>query len=381
MGAYLDHAASTPVSAEAFAAMVPHLTDQFANPSGVHARARAERRAIDDARDQIAEAVGCGPGEIVFTSGGTEADNLAVLGVIGHLGGTALVSAIEHHGVLRPAERVGAGTVPVTGEGIVALDALAELCGPEVRLVSVMAVNNEVGTVQPLAEVAEIVRERAPNALLHTDAVQALAWCEVDDMVASFDLVTISGHKIGAPKGVGALVVRGRAAGRVDALLLGGPQERELRAGTENVAGIVALGVATESIARERAATISRIASLRDRLCDSLAGSIPGLTETAPRARRVAANAHLRFPGIDNEEFLILLDDANIAASAGSSCASGALEPSHVLLAMGLSTAETKESVRFSLGPTTTKAEIDFAIEAISTIYARLAQASTNAAS
>jgi cysteine desulfurase len=209
--------------------------------------------------------------------------------------------------------------------------------------------------------------------VLHTDAVQALAWCEVDSMVAPFDLVSVSGHKIGAPKGVGALVVRGAAAGNLSTLLFGGPQERELRAGTENVPGIVAFGAAAAAAANERSATVARVRRLRDRFVDALAAQIPDVVETVPRDRRIVANAHLYFPGIDNEELLFVLDENGVAASAGSSCASGAVEPSHVLIAMGRSVEQARGSIRFSLGSTTTTEEVDWAVDSMARSHRQLA--------
>jgi len=296
--AYLDHAASTPMVPEAVAAMVPYLGERFANPSGVYASARAARRAIDDARDVLAAVVGCRPGEVVFTSGGTEADNLAVAGALAATPGTALVSAIEHDAVLRPALRRGARTIAVTGEGIVDLQALEDLVDESVTLVSVMTVNNELGTVQPLGAVAEIVRRRAPRALLHTDAVQGVPWLDVAALAGDFDLVSVSGHKLGGPKGSGALVVRGAARRRLQPILEGGAQESELRAGTENVAAIVGFGAAAELLGKERPTTAERVAALRDRLVDGLLGRIAGAVELAPRRLRVPGSAQIRIPGV-----------------------------------------------------------------------------------
>jgi cysteine desulfurase len=239
-------------------------------------------------------------------------------------------------------------------------------------LVSVMAVNNEVGTIQPLAEIAEIVRRHAPQALLHTDAVQGVPWLDVALLASEFDLLTVSGHKFGGPKGAGALVVRRRARRLLQPLLEGGAQELELRAGTENVASIVGLGAAAALLGATRAGTIARVAVLRDRLVDGLLPAIDGARELAPRARRVAGSAHLVVPGVFAEEVLMLLDDAGIAASAGSACASGAIEPSHVLVAMGRSRAECAGALRFSLGWSTTDEEIEHALDVVPGAVARL---------
>ena len=265
MGAYLDHAASTPLRPAALDAMEAHLRDRYANPSGAHRAARAERRALDEARDVVAELTGADSSEVVFTSGGTEADNLAVFGVHDRLGGQVVVSAVEHHAVLEPAAARGARLVDVHPTGVIDLDALADALDPDVRLVSVMLVNNEVGTVQPLAEVAAIVRELAPAAVLHTDAVQAPTWLDVAASARDADLISLSAHKFGGPKGVGALVVRDGTP--MAARQVGGGQERERRSGTPNVPGIVAMGVAARVVLDERAALVARVTGLHDRRC------------------------------------------------------------------------------------------------------------------
>jgi cysteine desulfurase len=371
-GAYLDHAATTPLRAEAVAAMLPFLTAEYGNPSGVHATARRARRALDDARDAIAGVIGCEPGEVVFTSGGTEADNLAVLGVHGRCGGAVVVSAIEHEAVLNPARRIGARLVWPTAEGVIDLDALAAALDEEVTLVSVMAVNNEVGTIQPFAEIVAAVRRRASGAIIHSDAVQAVPWRDLRVELAECDLVSISAHKFGGPKGVGALVVRRRATRSVEPLCLGGSQERNLRPGTENVAGIVAMAAAAVAAAGERPAACMRTCELRDRFLDRLAASVPAMVESVPRALAAPGHAHVRFPGVLAEELLVLLDEAGVAASAGSACAAGAIEPSHVLRAMGWKGRAAREAVRFTLGPQTTEGEVGYALGAITSAVASL---------
>ena len=244
---YLDHAAGSPARPEVVAALVPLLSEGFGNPSGAHALARAARAELDDARGRLAAVVGCEPGELVFTSGGTEADDLAVRGTLGARPGVAVCSAVEHHAVLHPVARAAGVTVPVDRRGVVDLDALAEALHPEVALVSVVLVNNEVGTIQPLSAIAEVVRERAPRAVLHTDASQALSWLDLRVHAASADLVTLASHKCGGPKGVGALVVRHGV--RIEPQLIGGGQERERRSGTQHVAGAVGFAVAAEQAA------------------------------------------------------------------------------------------------------------------------------------
>jgi cysteine desulfurase len=384
--AYLDHAATTPVRPEAAEAMRPFFAEQFGNPSGSHAEARRARRALDDAREQIADLLGADFGEVVFTSGGTESDNLAIAGAW-EAGartdaedrsepGVLVCSAFEHHAVLETcrtlARRTGAELREVSSgkDGIVDLDALAEACGPEVAVVSVMTVNNEIGTVQPIADVAAIVRGRAPEAVFHTDAVQAVAWLDVASECASADLVAVSAHKIGGPKGVGVLVARDRTP--VRAQLHGGGQERDRRSGTHNVAGVVGCAAALAATVADRRHTVERVGTLRDHLCDGLLSAVPGSTETGDRTHTVAGITHVRFAGIEGETLVVLLDEAGVAASAGAACSSGAVAASHVLEAMGLSRAEATSGVRFSLGTTTTAGDVEHALEAVPAAVERL---------
>jgi cysteine desulfurase len=368
---------------EAIEAMLPWLTDHHANPSGAHRLAREARRALDEARDVMADVLGARPGEIVFTSGGTEADNLAVLGTADRHDGVLVATAIEHHAVLDPVCGLGGRLVGVGADGVADLDALAAALDPEVSLVSVMLANNEVGTIQPLAAVAEEVRALAPRAVVHTDAVQAFSWLDVALAAAPADLVSVSAHKFGGPKGVGALVIRG-AADPV-ARQIGGGQERERRGGTQNVAGIVAMAAAAAAAVAERDATVERVAALRDRLIDGLLAVVPDLVETgtapmgdAPprsvrrRDDRVAGIGHLCIPGVESEALLFLLEQAEIYASAASSCSSGAMEPSHVLAAMGVSRDLAFGSLRLSLGWSSTDADVDLALDVIPPAIERL---------
>jgi cysteine desulfurase len=367
MSAYLDHAATTPLRSEALDAMLPFLTERFGNPSGAHGFARAARTAVDEAREVVAGALGAQPGEIVFTGGGTEADNLAILGTTALRPGAVVISAIEHHAVLHAAEAVGqTRVVGVTADGVLDLDALKGALADDVSVVSVMLANNEVGTVQPLAA----VRELAPAAVLHTDAVQAFPWLDVATEAAMADLIAVSAHKFGGPKGVGALVVR--AGTKVAPIIHGGGQERDRRSGTHNVAGIVGMAEAMRATVAERDATVARVGRLRDRLIDGLLAAVPSARETGDRSRKIAGNAHLCIDGIESEALLVLLDDAGVAASAGSACASGAMEPSHVLVAMGIPKAEALGSLRLSLGTTTTDADVDIALKAVPDAVARL---------
>jgi cysteine desulfurase len=374
VGAYLDHAATTPMRPEAIEAMLPCLTERFGNPSGSHAVAREARKTLDEARDIVAEGLGAEPGEIVFTAGGTEADNLAVAGVHGLRGGRIVSSAIEHHAVLHACAALGGDVVPVGPDGIIDLDRLAETLGPDVAVVSVMLANNEVGTIQPWADVVSMVRERAPGAVLHTDAVQAYPWLDVAVVADDADLIAVSAHKFGGPKGVGALVVRDGI--RLAPILHGGGQERDRRSGTHNVAGIAGMAAAMHATVATRAQTVSRVATMRDRLADGLLTAIPGAVETGDRSRKIAGNCHLSFTGVESEALLVLLDGAGVCASAGSACTSGAIEPSHVLVAMGVPADRALGSLRLSLGAITTDADVDLALAAVSAAVARLREKS-----
>ena len=368
--AYLDNAASTPLCSEAVEAMVPLHRELYANPTGAHRMARDTRRRIDDARDVMAEALGSEPGEIVFTGGGTEGDNLAVVGRHMKVGGVTVCSAIEHHAVLEPVEHLGGRVVAVDAAGVIDLDALAAALDDDVTVVSVMLANNETGMVQPLAKVAEVVRASAPNAVLHTDAVQAFPWLDVASQAAGADLISVSAHKFGGPKGVGALVVRDGV--ELSPLLLGGGQERGLRSGTHNAAGIVGMAAAAEVVLKSRAEQVVRLAGLRDQLVDGIMDAVPDTVETGERSGKVAGSAHLCFEGIESEALLFLLEDAGVYASAASSCSSGAQDPSHVLAAMGYDRMLAGGSLRLSLGYETADADIDRALAVVPDAVARL---------
>jgi cysteine desulfurase len=379
MAVYLDHASTTPLRPEALAAMLPFLTERYGNPSGSHAVARAARQAVDDARDAVAAGLGCRPGEVVFTGSGTESDNLAVLGARSAAGGAVVCSAVEHHAVLLACLAVGGTTVGVDRSGVIDLDALSDALHPAVAVVSVMLVNNEVGTVQPLDEVVALVREKAPGAVVHTDAVAAVPWLDVASAARSADLVSVSAHKFGGPKGVGVLVVR--AGTPLGPVLHGGPQENGRRPGTHDVAGIVGTAAALTAALRARPTEVARVRALRDRLADGLVDSIDGVVETGvaagadggpDRGAKVAGSCHVLVEGVDQEELLLLADAAGVCASAGAACASGALEPSHVLLALGFSAAEARTAVRFSLGPTTTGADVDDALAVMAKVVEQL---------
>lgn len=368
MVTYLDHAATTPMRPEAIEAMLPYLDGMYANPSGSHRFARQARLAIDEARDTVAEVLGCKAGEVIFTSGGTEGDNSAVLGAVRKRGGLAVCSAAEHHAVLHCVEHLHGNVVGVNALGSIDIEALSETLANAsddnpITVVSVMAVNNEVGTVTPLHEVAKIVRKHAPNALLHSDAVQAACWSDLREVSKLVDVMTLSAHKFGGPKGVGIMMTR--LGKELEPLILGGGQERDRRSGTHNVAGIVATATALRSTDTNRQAEVERIGKLRDRLVDDVRAAVSDVLETVPREHRVAGIAHLCIKGCESEALLYLLDEAEVCASAASACASGAMEPSHVLQSMGVDREWSMGALRLSLGHSTHDDDIDRAIEVL----------------
>ncbi len=378
-GTYLDHAASTPMRPEAIEAMLPFLADHPGNPSGSHGSARAAKTALEAARETVADVLGARPNEIVFTAGGTEADNLAVKGgarAARRRGLDGVVtSAFEHKGVLAAAHRLeGEGfrvsEARVTAAGLVDVADLAGKLDSGTALVSVMAVNNELGTIQPLPDIAAAVREHAPQAVLHTDAVQAVPWVDVAILAGGWDLVAISGHKFGGPKGVGVLVVRGGVP--LDAEIEGGGQERGIRAGTVNVAGVVALATALRITHERRSEEMRRIAALRDRLRDGLLSSISGAFVNGAPESTTAGHLHLGFPGVESEALLVMMDQRELYAAAGSSCSSGATEISHVLAAMGMDRDAATSSIRLSLGYASTDADVDAALAVIPRAVAQL---------
>jgi cysteine desulfurase len=373
--AYLDHAATTPMRPEAMEAMRPYMDVLYANPSGSHRFAREARRALDEARDEVAAVLGCSPGEVVFTSGGTEGDNTAVLGAVRRAGGTAVCSAAEHHAVLHCVEHAKGRVVAVDAAGEIDADALRDALRDAARtghtsVVSVMAVNNEVGTITDVARVARVVRAEAPGAVLHTDAVQAVCWLDLRTISPLVDVMSLSAHKFGGPKGVGITMIRSGAA--VEPLILGGGQERDRRSGTHNVGGIVAAAAALRATDAERATQVARVGALSSRLLDAIVAGAEGVRETVPRARRVPAIAHVCVRDCESEALLYLLDQAGVCASAASACASGAMESSHVLAAMGVPREWAGGSLRFSLGHTTTEADVDRASAALVAAVRRL---------
>ncbi len=362
---YLDHAATTPMRPEAVAVMLPFLSERFANPSGSHRFAREARTAIDDAREVMAATIGCKPGEVIFTGGGTEADNTSIRGVLARRGGIAVCPAAEHHAVLECVHLTQGHVVATTATAAVDLAALAIALAetPDVSVVSVMAVNNEVGTINDMAAVSKVVRRHAPAAVLHSDAVQAACWLDLRAIWPRVDLLSLSAHKFGGPKGVGVLVARQGIT--FEPALIGGGQERERRSGTHNVGGIVAMAEALRLTDEERASELPRIAALRDLLVDRLVAELPGVHETVPRDAKVAGSAHLCIEGIENEALLFLLDEAGVCASAASACAAGAMEPSHVLHSMGVPRELAQGALRLTLGTTSTRADVDHGVDVI----------------
>ena len=368
---YLDHAASTPVQPCAVAAMTDVLTNCHGNPSGSHRVAREANLRLDAARATIAESFGLKPGNLVFTSGGTEADALAIHGALLRGGPDSVVvcSAIEHHAVLDPTHRTGGRTVAVTTDGVLDLDDLRRIltelndAGTPVALVSIMSANNESGVVQPVAEAADIIRELAPDALVHSDAVQCPAWHDMAPLVEVVDMLSVSAHKFGGPKGTGFLAVKNHVA--LPPLQLGGGQERGRRGGTQNVPGIVAMAAAAEFVAGERIAQARRVAALRDRMVDQICIALPDAVLTGAKADRLPNIAHMCFHGIESEAMLFLLEKDDVMASAASSCSSGAQQASHVLAAMDVPNNVARGAVRLSLGYTSTPEDADAAAQAV----------------
>jgi len=376
---YLDHAATTPVRPEVLEAMLPFLgVEAFGNPSSAHRVGRAARAGVEQAKRQIASALRVEPNQVIFTSGGTEADNLAVIGsalAARDRGGPfrVAVSAIEHKAILAAAHAVthlgGEELIlPVDGDGVVDAGAVDEALARGVAVVSVMWVNNEVGTVQPIPALA--ARCRDAGTPFHSDAVQAFGKIPVDLQQVPCTFLTISGHKIGAPKGVGALIVRDRHA--LEAIIHGGGQQFGIRPGTENVPGIVALGRAAELAAAEQAATAARVSALRDDLERRFLAAVPDAVVNGGRAPRAPQTVSFSVPGADGEALLMHLDLAGIACSGGSACSTGSVEPSHVLTAMGVSRDLGTAALRFSFGRESTPADVDAVIDAIPRVVAKV---------
>ena len=382
---YLDHAATTPVHPDVLSAMLPYFTDEPGNPSSLHASGRRARRCVEEARETIAASLGARPSEVVFTGGGTESDNLAVKGIYWARRGAdptktrIVASSVEHHAVLDSVEWLvaheGASVtwLPVDRYGRVAQDDLraALVVDDDVALVSVMWANNEVGTVQPIAELAAVAAER--DVPFHSDAVQAVGAVPVDFAASGVDALTITAHKIGGPKGVGALILRSGVA--CAPVLHGGGQERDVRSGTLDTAGIVGLSAAVRRSVATQPERAERLAALRDRLLAEVAAAVPGTVCNGDPVRRLPGNAHVSFPGCEGDSLLLLLDANGIECSTGSACTAGVARPSHVLLAMGLPEDVARGSLRFSLGDTSTPDDVDAVVAVIAAVVERAQRA------
>lgn len=385
---YLDHAATTAVRADVLEKMLPYFTEKFGNPSSLYALAGEARYALDEAREQVAAVLGSRPNEIVFTGSGSESNNTAIKGVAAALAGRAagslagghiVTTAIEHHAVLHPVEQLEklgyeSTYVGVDEAGRVDPEEFAAAIRPDTFLASVMLVNNEVGTIQNVSEISKRVRESAnragANVLIHTDAVQAAGKLPLDVNELGVDLMSLSGHKIHAPKGVGVLFVRRGIV--LEPLIAGGGQERQRRSGTENVAFIAGMGAALTLAEGERISGRSRMQALSERLVEGIAERVPNSKFNGHHTHRVPEIANFSFPGIEGEPILLGLDFKGIAASSGSACSSASLEPSHVLLAMGLPADLAVGSVRISMGRDTTKADIDDVLQALPDVLDQL---------
>ncbi|MBM4433725.1 MAG: cysteine desulfurase [Chloroflexi bacterium] len=374
---YLDHAATTPVDPEVAEAMVRVLSEVPGNPSSIYAEGRRARALVDRSRAEVAAAIGAQPGEIVFTSGGTEADNLALRGVLKAYRGERdglVISAIEHHAVLDTAEdlerhaHVRVTRVPVDRDGLVDPLAVERAIDGRTALVSIMHANNEVGTVEPIDAIGRVCR--AKGVPFHTDAVQTVGVLPFDVRELPADLASINAHKLYGPKGVGALYVRGGT--RIATMQTGGGQEKGRRTGTENVAGIVALGVAMRIAAERRERDAARLSALRDRIIDGVRSRIPAAVLTGHPTRRLPNSASFCFPGAQGESLIVALDLEGISVSSGSACTSGSTEPSHVLTAIGVARDAAQGSLRITVGRDTTDAHVDRLLEVLPRVVERI---------
>jgi cysteine desulfurase len=374
---YFDNNATTPVLPEIFEAMRPYFSEYFGNASSIHHHGQETRAAVEHARESAAALLGCRPSEVVFTSGGTEADNLAILGLVRE-GDHVISSTIEHHAVLNTCKHLQAtGSdvtyVPVDGRGLIDPDDVRRALRPNTKLITIMMANNETGVLQPVEEIGKIAAEA--DVYFHTDAVQAAGKVPIDVRRIACDLLSISGHKMHAPQGIGALYVRKGTI--LQPMLHGGSHERSRRAGTENVAGIVGLGKAAD-IAREglERGDLRQMAGLRDRLQEKILSEVEAAGVNGDGAPRVPNTTNIYFDYIEGEALVIALDLKGLAVSTGAACSSGAIEPSHVLTAMGLPPERARASLRFSLGKQNTPDEVDVALELIPPTVARLRELS-----
>jgi len=377
---YMDYAATTPLSRDVLDKMMPYLTEEFGNASSVHSFGRNTRAAVEKAREQVAAVLNCEKGEVYFTSGGTESDNWAIRG-FAHKnrkkGSHIITSQIEHHANLHTCKRLEkeglrVTYLPVDEYGILRLDALKDAITDETILVSIMFANNEIGTIQPIKQIGDICRQN--NIAFHTDAVQAVGHVPIDVKDMNIDMLSLSAHKFYGPKGVGALYVRKGI--RLDNLMEGGAQESAKRSGTYNHPGIIGLGYAINRAAEHMEAEAKRLAVLRDRLVKGILENISDTRLNGHPEQRLPNNANISIEYVEGEAMLLHLDFAGIAVSSGSACTSGSLDPSHVLLAMGLSHGTAHGSIRFSLGEDTTEEDVDYCVGTLKNIVERLRQMS-----
>ena len=374
---YLVHSATTPLDPEVLEAMMPYLSEEFGNASSVYGLGQRARQAIDQARDDVAAFYGVAAKEVIFTSGGTEGDNFALQGIArrnGNRGRHVITSAVEHDAVLRSAEALERDgfevtRLPVDRLGVVDPQALRQALRPDTILVSIMHANNEIGTIQPIRDLVGVTRE-ASDAYFHTDAVQSTGKIPIAIEDLGVDLLSMSAHKLHGPKGVGCLVVRSGV--RLEPQMLGGGHERNRRAGTENVAGIVGLAKAVSIARRDMDANTAHLIRLRDRLIAGVLAQIPRAELTGHPQRRLPHHASFLFEGVEGESLLLQLDMNGIAASSGSACTSGSLEPSHVILSLGYARDRALGSLRLSVGKGNTDADIDFVLECLPQMVARL---------
>jgi cysteine desulfurase len=377
---YFDHSATTRVLPEVEEAMRPFFLEKWGNASSIHSFGREARGAIEQARKQVANLLNADPAEIVFTSGGTEADNLAIKGVAMYKGktkGHLITTKVEHHAVSEPCEwlkRFGFEVtyLPVSSEGFVDPSEVERAIRNDTILISVMMANNEIGTIQPVREIGMIAHEK--GIPFHTDAVQSIGKMHVDVKTENIDLLSLSAHKFHGPKGIGALFVKKGA--KIEPIIQGGGQERGLRSSTENVPGIVGLGKAAEIAKRDLEHTCARMKSLRDRMIKQVPELVPKAYVNGNKTRRLVNNAHFRFDFIEGEGLILQLDMKGIAASTGSACSTGSLEPSHVLLALGLTHEQAHGSLRVTLGRENTEEEVDYLLEVLPGVVSKLREIS-----
>jgi cysteine desulfurase len=377
---YLDYNATTPVAPEVLAAMLPYFCVEYGNASSIHTFGQRARGAVEEARESVAALLGAHPAEIMFSSGGTESNNHAIFGVVGAASGSSkhvITSAVEHSAVLDPCralEKQGVAVtfLPVDGEGLVNPEDVRRAIRPETVLITIMLANNELGTIEPIAEIGKIAAEA--HVTLHTDAIQAAGKIPIDVANLGAHLLSISAHKLYAPKGVGGLYVR--KGTHIEPLLYGGHSERDRRPGTEDVTSIAGFGKAADLALTHMKAEGRRIAVLRDRLENGLLERIPHARVNGSRAQRVPNTTNLTLPFVEGEAMVIALDLRGLSCSTGAACSSGAVEPSHVLLAIGLAPEDARATLRLSLGQQTTDEEIDFALETIPPVIERLRQMS-----